>query len=88
MEYRQDLVVQRHLIATRRAPVGEIKRQNDGLTPQVAQRDELIRVLFSLKSGAFVWGPSGLAFGSDVGDEVVLTIESFRRFDCNSFSSS
>jgi hypothetical protein len=41
---RKDLVVKRHLIATDRAPVGRIERQDYWLTRQIRQRKVLIGV--------------------------------------------
>ena len=42
VKLRENLVVERHLIATDRAPVGGIERQDYGLTPQIREREVLI----------------------------------------------
>jgi hypothetical protein len=51
---REDFVVKRHLIATDRAPVGRIERQDYWLTRQIRQRRVLIGVTRSVKSGEMV----------------------------------
>ena len=42
VKLRQHLVVQRHLIAADRAPVGRVKGENDRATPELAEGDELV----------------------------------------------
>src|SRR5262249_37236457 len=42
-ELGKDLVIQRHLIATHRAPIRGIERQDDGLAAEVRQRHLLVR---------------------------------------------
>src|SRR4051794_30424947 len=41
VKLRENLVVVRHLVATDRAPVGGIERQDYGLTPQIREREVL-----------------------------------------------
>ena len=43
LKLRQDLVGERHLVSTDRAPVGWIKRQDDPASGEFAQRERLVR---------------------------------------------
>ena len=56
-ELVEQLVVQRHLIAAHRTPVGRVEGQDDGTSPKVAERDELIgcRVKRELGCGRSGW---------------------------------
>src|SRR5882757_7459660 len=53
-ELRKNLVVQRHLIATNRAPVGRIERQYYGPSSEAREREVLIRGDPQRESGAAV----------------------------------
>src|SRR6185436_18371383 len=50
-EFRQDLVVEAHLIAADRAPVGRVERQDHRVTSQFRQRYFLIRRALQLEVG-------------------------------------
>src|SRR4030081_1406563 len=43
VKFRKNFVVKRHLVATDRASVGGIKRQDDRLSPKIRERKVLIR---------------------------------------------
>lgn len=51
-ELVEDLVVQSHLIAAHRAPVGRVERQDDGFAPEVGQLDLLVRRRVQLEFGS------------------------------------
>ena len=70
LELRQDLVVERHLVAADRAPVGRIERQHDGPAAEVRERDRLIRsgVQLEIRRGRADWSKSGVGRSGHDGD--------------------
>src|ERR1700722_1585093 len=52
MKFRQHLVVERHLVAAHRAPIGRVKRQHDGSAGEIAQRQILVGCDTKRKAGS------------------------------------